>query len=51
MTHEGRMARGKLKISKGLKDSETEYFLKNNVEEKPKVEQKPKEAKNAKPRQ
>ena len=34
MTHEGRMRRGELKISKGIKDSETEYFLANK--EKPK---------------
>ena len=27
MTHEGRMARGKEKLSKGVKDSETQYYL------------------------
>jgi len=29
MTHEGRMARGKEKISKGIKDIETEYYEAN----------------------
>lgn len=27
MTHEGRMARGEEKLSKGIQDIETEYFL------------------------
>ena len=40
MTHEGRMARGEEKISKGIKDSETEYYLDN----------KPKEVKEDKPK-
>ena len=35
MTHEGRMARGADKLSKGIEDSETAYYLANN---KPKVE-------------
>ena len=29
MTHEGRMARGEEKFSKGIQDIETEYFLKH----------------------
>ncbi len=43
MSHEGRMSRGELKISKGISDSETKYFLAN----KPKEEtvEKPKEEK------
>jgi len=44
MTHEGRMARGEEKLSKGLKDSETEYYLANKpedpVQEEPKKEAK-----------
>ena len=46
MTHEGRMARGEEKLSKGITDIETEYFLENKPEE-PKAE-KPKKAKEAK---
>ena len=34
MTHEGRMARGKLKQSQGFKDSETKYYLDNKEDEK-----------------
>ena len=48
MTHEGRMLRGEEKLSKGIKDIETEYFLAN----KPKpivkeviIKEKPKEVK------
>ena len=29
MTHEGRMARGEEKISKGISDIETKYYLDN----------------------
>ena len=42
MSHEGRMRRGELKISKGIKDSETEYFLANKPKPTPAVV-KPKE--------
>ena len=42
MSHEGRMARGKEKISKGLTDIETEYYLANKVEEKPEPKEKKK---------
>ena len=50
MTHEGRMARGEEKISKGITDIETEYYLANKVEEKPiEKPKKTKEAKDAKP--
>ena len=42
MTHEGRMARGKEKISKGITDSETEYYLENKPEEEEEPEPKEK---------
>ena len=39
MTHEGRMARGEEKNSKGIIDSEVEYYLDNKPkEDKPKKE-------------
>ena len=37
MTHEGRMARGKEKLSKGVKDSETQYYLDNKPKSKPTI--------------
>ena len=44
MTHEGRMARGEEKLSKGITDSETEYYLDNKPpevkEDKPKEDKK-----------
>lgn len=44
MTHEGRMARGKEKISKGISDIETLYYLANQPkEDKPKKEKKKKD--------
>ena len=46
MTHEGRMRRGKVKVSKGIEDNDTIYFLANKPQkEKPKEEVKPKEKK------
>lgn len=42
MSHEGRMSRGADKISKGITDSETEYYLANKVEAKPIVQEEPK---------
>ena len=45
MTHEGRMSRGADKIFKGIKDSETEYYLANKVEP---VVEKPIEVKRSK---
>ena len=38
MTHEGRMSRGKEKLSKGVTDSETKYYLDNKPKEEPKKE-------------
>ena len=35
MTHEGRMARGEEKFSKGLQDIETQYYLDNKPKSKP----------------
>jgi len=42
MTHEGRMSRGAEKLSKGIKDYETEYYLshKEVVAEVPKAKPK-----------
>ena len=34
MTHEGRMARGEEKFSKGLQDIETQYYLDNKEDKK-----------------
>ena len=45
MSHEGRMRRGELKISKGITDSETEYYLANKPKEETKPEEKEKEEK------
>lgn len=54
MSHEGRMMRGQEKISKGITDSETAYFLEHkpapvNVDKVEEKKPKTKEAKNAKP--
>ena len=49
MTHEGRMARGKLKLARNFNDSETQYYLDNKPEE-PKEEPKKEAKKDGKPK-
>lgn len=52
MTHEGRMSRGQEKLSRGITDSETQYFLDNQPKDKtiPKVKDQTKgDKKDAKP--
>ena len=48
MSHEGRMRRGEEKISKGITDIETKYFLDNKPKPKEIPKTKPEEKKNVK---